>query len=438
MLHLLRGLFWVCCYVLVAVAPLLVARLAPSGEGQGFVIDMSVALGFAALTIMVLQFGLVARFQRVSAPFGMDALLQYHRQIGFVALVFALVHPAMLFLDDPSKLQLLNFPHAPMRARFASISVVALMLLIATSVWRKQLRLRYEVWQALHGLLSVAVVALALAHAAGVGYYAASVWQCTLWAVIAAAVIVDLLWIRIIKPLGLYRRPWKVQQVKAERGGAWTVSLVPEGDHRMRFVPGQFGWVLIDQSPLSISQHPFSFSSSAEHDDRVSVTIKARGDFTRGIKNVQPGSRAYVDGPYGLFSTDHNEGFGFVFIGGGVGITPLMSMLRTMADRGDMRPCLLFYGSKDLDGITFYDDLKELEGRLNLTVVHALESAPSAWEGESGFIDAAMLRRHLPQRHERFRYFVCGPTPMMDAMEKCVAEIGVADEHVHTERFDMV
>jgi len=71
-------------------------------------------------------------------------------------------------------------------------------------------------------------------------------------------------------------------------------------------------------------------------------------------------------------------------------------------------------------------------------VIHALAKAPDDWEGETGFIDAAMLRRHLPEQHKRFRYFVCGPSGMMDAMEVTLLDIGIADEHVHTERFDMV
>jgi predicted ferric reductase len=206
----------------------------------------------------------------------------------------------------------------------------------------------------------------------------------------------------------------------------------------MHFEPGQFGWLMLEQSPFSMSQHPFSFSSSAEQRTRLSITIKERGDFTSLVGKTPKGARAYVDGPHGLFSTDRHEGFGFFLIGGGVGITPLMSILRTMADRGDVRPCVLMYGSKDRDAITFRDELDALATKLNLTLVHALEDPPDGWEGERGFIDAAMLRRHLPAQMARFRCFICGPTPMMDAMEAALVEVGVPVPHIHSERFDMV
>ncbi len=438
MRHVLRGLFWVTYYGVVTISPLLVAQLGAVMPGQGFAIDFSVALGFIALTIMVLQFGLVGRFSQVSAPFGMDALIQYHRQIGYVALVFALVHPIILFVDEPSKLALLNLPHAPNRARFATASVVSLALLIATSVWRKRFRLSYEWWQLLHGLLAVLVVGFALAHVAGVAYYSTNAWQRGLWLLMAAGIVGDLLWVRVLKPLRHLRRPWEVREVIAEDGDACTLVLHPIGHAGFTFQPGQFAWLMVDQTPFTLSQHPFSISSSAEKEGEVSFTIKERGDFTSQIKNVKPGTRAYVDGPHGLFSSDNHEGFGFVFIGGGVGITPLMSMLRTMADRGDRRPCLLFYGSKDGDSITFGDELEALKNKLHLQVIHALEAADDDWQGERGFIDTALLTRHLPPRHERYQYFICGPPAMMDALEDGLPEMGVPDEHIITERFDMV
>jgi predicted ferric reductase len=438
MFHALRGIFWACVYGFVVLAPLFVTRLVAQRPGQGFVTDLSVALGFVALGIMVLQFGLVARLQRISAPFGMDALIQYHRQISYVALAFALLHPILLFVNDPAKLALLHWPTAPNRARFAVSAVVALLLLVATSVWRKQLRLKYEWWQVLHGLLAVTIVVCSLLHMAGVGYYAAKTWQRVLWGAMALLVFGDLLWTRLIRPVRMRKRPWLVEEIIKERGSAWSVVLRPDGHDGMHFEPGQFGWLLLEQSAFSISQHPFSFSSSAEQPERLTVTVKERGDFTSTIGNTEIGARAYVDGPHGLFTTDQHEGFGFLFIGGGVGITPLMSMLRSMADRGDVRPCILMYGSKDYDGITFRDELDELSETLNLTLVHALERAPDNWDGETGFIDAAMVRRHLPKQFRRFRCFICGPTPMMDAMEDALAAVGVPIDHIHSERFDMV
>ena len=435
---ILRGVFWSLVYAIAVIAPLVVAVLGEPPPSRGFLVDFSVALGFVGLAIMALQFALVARFQHVAAPFGMDALLQFHRQIGFVSLAFVLAHPALLVVADPRTLRLFDITSAPLRARFAVTSTVLLLGLVATSVWRGRLRIRYETWQLIHGVLAVLVVACALAHIGLVGRYLARPWQRGLWLAFSATLVGLLGWVRVVKPLLRYRFPWRVARVTPERGGAFTVELTPEGHEGIRFEAGQFAWLMIDTSPFALMQHPFSISSSSERPEELAFTIKARGDFTNTIASVPPGTRAWLDGPYGLFTIDRHEGPGFVFIGGGVGITPLVSMLRTLADREDPRPCTLFYGSKDWESVTFREELEALAKRMRLSVVHVLEKPPEGWEGERGFVNAKVLERHLPPRRDRLQYFICGPSPMMDAMEEALVRLRVPDERIQTERFEMV
>ncbi len=420
------------------MAPLVAAGLTGGTPPRSWITEFSAALGFLALVIFGLQFALVARFERVSAPFGMDALIQYHRQIAFVALAFALVHPVLLFVEDPAKLRLLWFPTAPNRARYAAGATVALLLVAGLSIFRKRLGLRYETWQLTHGLLAVALIGLALAHAVGVGFYTGRLWPWILWVAISAALVALLGWVRIVKPLLRLRRPWRVEEVRAERGSAWTLVLAPVGHAGFRFQPGQFGWLIVGRSPFALTQHPFSFSSSAEDSGRIAFTIKSRGDFTSTVRSIVPGTRAYVEGPYGMFTMERHEGPGFVLVAGGVGITPLISMMRTMADRRDTRPVTLVYGNRDWESVTFREELESLAARMTLKIVHVLEKPNDEWSGERGYITAELLRRHLPDGRERMRYFVCGPPPMMDALEQSLVAVGVPDEHVVTERFEMV
>jgi ferredoxin-NADP reductase len=75
-----------------------------------------------------------------------------------------------------------------------------------------------------------------------------------------------------------------------------------------------------------------------------------------------------------------------VLIAGGIGVTPMMSMIRTLADRGDKRPVILLYASKDWESISFREDLEALKSRLNLTIVYVLQNPPIAWTGEQGYI----------------------------------------------------
>jgi hypothetical protein len=155
------------------------------------------------------------------------------------------------------------------------------------------------------------------------------------------------------------------------------------------------------------------------------------------LRKLLPGAQN-VDGPHGVFSIDQDEGPGFGFIAGGVGVTGPLSILRTMADRDDVRPAVLIYANGDWEGVAYRDELERLERRMNLTVVHVLQRPPANWTGETGYVTAELLARHLPRGHRRFQFFICGPGPMMDAAESALVELGVPTERVHTERFDMV
>jgi len=113
-------------------------------------------------------------------------------------------------------------------------------------------------------------------------------------------------------------------------------------------------------------------------------------------------------------------------------------MLRTLADRGDRRPCLLLYGNARWEDAAFREELASLEQRLDLRVVHVLDDPPEHWQGEQGFIDEGVLDRHLPDHPERARYFLCGPPVMMSSVEILLEARDVPPEHIDFEQFDLI
>ena len=433
-----HGFLWLFFYLALAVAPLLFAFAGGAPEGRGFWTELSVALGFVGLALLGLQFAVTARSNGVDAPYGLDVVLRFHRQMSFVGFAFVLAHPTILFLTGAAPWALLRVWDAPWRARLGVTAVVALTLLLVTSVWRQGLRLSYEAWRLAHGVLAAVIMVTALAHVEGVGHYVSGPWRRSLWAVMSLCVVALLIWVRIVKPVLILRRPWRLTAVTARAPGVHSLLLEADGHDGMRFQAGQFAWLTVGRSPLRLTEHPFSISSSAEDHDRVELTIKALGDFTSTVGDLEPGTRVYLDGPYGVFSYERNEAAGFVFVAGGIGITPILSMLRTLADRGDRRPVVLLYANSDADSIAFAAELDVLAGRLDLHLVHVLESPPPGWVGASGFVDADLLARHLPEHPERFEHFVCGPAPLMDAVTEAIHGLGVPDERIHTERFDFI
>jgi predicted ferric reductase len=433
------AVFWLAVYLALVLTPLFVLLVGPTPGGVDLWWDFSIALGFAGLAMMGVQFILTARFKRATAPFGIDIIYYFHRYLGVVVLVVILAHPVILFIDNPALVDFLDPRIAPWHMTAGSASILALLALSVTSFWRKPLRLHYDGWRIAHSLLAVAAVVLAILHVREVGHYVGGPWKSALWTGIAASWIAVLGYVRIVKPWLLLRRPWRVAEVRLERGDAWTLAIDPVGHAGFTFEAGQFAWLTLRASPFAMREHPFSFSSSATlPKGRVEFTIKALGDFTRTIGSVAPGETAYVDGPFGGFTVDRHPAPGYVFLAGGIGIAPIVSMLRTLADRGDRRPLLLVYAYRRTERLTFREDLDALGDRLALDIVYVLEEPPENWTGERGRITADLLDRHLPGNRAQCVYFICGPAAMIQAMEADLSRLGIPLGRIHSELFDLV
>lgn len=433
------GLFWLGVYLALVLAPLFVLLVGPTPPGLGFWWDVSMALGFAGLAMMGIQFVLTARFRRATAPFGIDIIYYFHRYVGIVLLLVVIAHPVLVFVDNPATLAFLNPFTAPWHMTAGVASVLAMIGVVIASVWRNAFGIAYEPWRATHMALSVAAVGLALVHIEGVQYYVASPWMRMLWGGFALSWIAVVCFVRVLRPWQLTRRPYRVTAIAQERGDAWTLALEPRGHEGFSFQPGQFAWLTLGGSPFLLKEHPFSFSSSPMlPGGRIEFTIKELGDFTRTIGRVPPDAVAFVDAPYGAFTIDRHPAPGYVFVAGGIGVAPIMSMLRSLADRGDRRPLLLFYAYRRWERMTFREAIEDLRSRLALTVVYVLEEPPDPWDGERGWMTREVLDRHLPADRSSRDVFVCGPEAMTQAIERHLRSLGVPMSHVHSELFELV
>jgi len=439
----IRGSIWFSFYRALILLPLVVGAIFPVGNGgREFLVKFAAACGYVGLAIVALEFSLVARLKHVAGAIGQDALQQFHKQMGYVGGLFLLTHPILLWVYGYSPAILNPFSTTSTWAwRWGAIGLYMLLVLIALSAARRPLRLSYEWWQAIHRCLAPLVLIVALVHIFMVHGFTGSLAMQVLWIAYAAGFLGIAIYHRVYMPLRIWTRPWSVVRNTQELGDARTIVLQPIGHNGISFEPGQFAWLLMGNTPFQHEEHPISFSSSAEiaPGHEVAFTIKALGDWSGAVvPGIQPGTRVWLDGPYGVFSPDREQGPGYVLIGGGIGITPLYSMCLTMADREDVRPVLLFYASRDCQELTFQRELDELSHRMKLRIVYVLEHPAADWHGEAGRIDSALLLRYLPKRYNRFQYFVCGPPPMMDAMEQSLPTLGIPAENIHTERFDVV
>jgi 3-phenylpropionate/trans-cinnamate dioxygenase ferredoxin reductase subunit len=225
------------------------------------------------------------------------------------------------------------------------------------------------------------------------------------------------------------KKEYKVTSIKKESQNVWTVCLKPV-QNKFSFCPGQFAFVTFLTSRLPKEEHHFTLSS-APTSEEISFTIKEIGDFTSLIKNLKVGDKALVDGPYGIFTNYNLEG-PFLFIAGGIGITPVISMLRSMKDKNENT--LLIYAAKALDEIPFHSELEKLRSSKWFKIWLCFsEKAPQGKYVFQGHIDKNILKKVANLRKRKI--FLVGPEPMMNSVQKDLLDLGVEKENIFSERF---
>ncbi len=435
-----RRVGWSALFVGLLLVPLLLG-VGAGGYGD-LCLEVCLAAGVLSASVLVGVFVLPARLRALTSTFGIENVLRSHRWLGLCALGLVLGHVVLVLVDNPANLALLVPWLAPPRAQAATAATLALVAICLTSVLRGRLRLRYETWRVIHVLAAVVVLVGSALHVLWLHHLTADLLM-RRWFELCLLVVLTAGLVRwVVRPLLAARQAFVIDEVRSDNESVTTLALRPlRHRHRgLHFQPGQFAWIRLDRPLRPREEHPFTIASGAHRPREIEFTVRHAGDFTDQLSRLTPGRRVYVDGPHGTFTVDARRSRALVLIAGGVGITPMMSMLRTQAHRRDPRRHLLVMSARSEQDLLFRQEVAELTRQLDLQVVEVLTSAQPGWAGPTGHLSAALLARYLPRpgAGRRFDTFICGSPAMVRATAGALAELGVHERHVHTEQFDMV
>jgi len=213
----------------------------------------------------------------------------------------------------------------------------------------------------------------------------------------------------------------KPADFKFQAGQSMNVSLIdpPETDHKG-------------------NSRSFSLVSAPYETELVIATRIRDTAFKRVLKSMPAGGRVGLRGPAGMFTLESADARPAVFLAGGIGVTPFMSMLRDAAHSRLGRDLWLFYSNRRPEDAAFLEELAALPKRHSRChfVGTMVEMAKSGrpWNGETGFLDRAMLERHLKDLAASV-YYAAGPPGLVEAMRKMLADAGVEDEAIRTDEF---
>ncbi len=435
-----NGLLLILAYLLAALSPLIVAILsgAPGRPGMHDIASAIAMVGFAAL---LLEFVLSGRFRVLTDPVGMDALMRFHQFSGHVVLGLLLLHPYLygLFPAETGAIGgrvVTGSGGSALSGVTGFVAWLGLIGLVFMAIFRDELPMTYERWRLTHGVGAAAIAVLALLHTLGAGTAAAAPAVAGFWMVAVALTLLTLLLVYAIKPWLRLRYPWRVREVKALAEDIHELTIEPDGHDGLDFRPGQFGWLRIAARPWGLREHPFSIASAPGDGPALRFLIKANGDFTRQIGGIEAGARAWIDGPYGRFGAMRDDEAGLLFLAGGVGLAPILGLLRDRLHHGDTRPMRLIHACRRQRDMVLEAELDELERQLDLEVVRVVDEPDRAAGTHPGPVDRELLERSLPPvERERIGCFVCAPPGMIDAMETMLVDLGVPPARIHSERF---
>lgn len=394
------------------------------------------ALPLVAVGAITLQFVLSARLRWVARPFGLNRVLRFHKAVGAFVLLLLIAHPALVAWGYYG--WTIFFSTAtPWYVWLGKLALLLLFVQVLTGLFRQSFRLRFERWRLLHNQALVIFGAL-FVHSRLTGTDLLQPAMRTVWWALLAVVVAAYGYHKVVAPTLSRLRAYRVTEVKAETHDVWTLHMEPPpGRARFTYRPGQFHFLTLRRRGLPTEEHHFTISSSPT-EPALTSTIKHSGDFTATIGQTRPGDRAAIEGPFGRFSyTFRPRERNLVFIAGGIGITPLMSMLRHLRDTAADANVLLLYGNKTEADIVFRGELEEMAGgeRPRLRVVHVLSRPGAGWQGEAGYVDRAKIERLAGDRLVGNTYYVCGPPPMARGVIAALRDLGVPGSRIEYERF---
>ena len=375
---------------------------------------------------------LVSRISWVERSVGHDRLVIWHRKLGPYSLYLITFHVLLVLLGYAGNDRLrigVELWHLITKWPWmlpATVAFVFFALAGVTSYKKARAKMSYETWWTIH-LYTYLAIALSFMHQVlngpiFVGHFFYKLYWTFLYVAAAATIV---LWRVIIPTAKSLRHNLKIEQVVVE--GPGVVSIIMRGRKldELSAQGGQFfGWRFMTKGHWWMS-HPYSLSA-APTDHYMRVTVKELGDHSGGVKDLKPGTRVIFEGPYGTFVAAKSTRGHVVLIGGGVGITPLRALMEEIDPSKEVD--VIFRASREED-LVLRHELDALADHIGARV-HYLVGPRTVHP-----MTAKYIMQYVPSFRDSDVY-VCGPTPLVEAVRDAAESAGIPKNRFHDEAFE--
>ncbi len=439
---------------ILALVPVWLWAAAPLGSRFGNATlalgNLSVACALSGLSLFALNIILGARIRFITSFFGgLERMYLVHRVNGRVAFFLLAAH-AVLILASRASLSVTDmtslFDPGNLTVFLGVLAFVAMTISIGLTLYA---RLGHEAFVYVQRSFGLAFVLGGL-HAFRTPGVKALTSPLTFYlAGLFALALAGYVYRSLFGNVLVRRYDYTVSRVVQLDDYVTEISLLPRR-RSLRFIPGQFLFVTFYSDAFNAQFHPFSMSAedttaiislrpgdirnqfhpfsitSSPEEEGLRVAVKAVGDYTTAMRNLDEGATARVEGPYGSFSYLNAASRKQVWLAGGIGITPFLSMARSLGN-GSYEVHLI-HGVKKRAQAYFAEELNRIAASkpgFDVTLVP---------EDERGLITIDLIEESVGSLDDR-DYLICGPPVMIDAISARLVEKGVPRSRIHFERF---
>jgi len=383
--------------------------------------------GLVGMAMFALTLILSSRLKFLENYFGgLNKVYIAHHIFGSIAFILLLFHPLILagkFAQVSARsAALFLLPGSDWSINFGIIALFLMMIFLVLTFFAK---LPYQIWKFSHKFLGFAFFFAAL-HSFFIPSDISRDPILRIYMLALAGVgIIAFTYRAVLTKFFVRYFEYSVEEVKILAENVVEIIMSPKGK-RINFTPGQFVFVSFVDNNISAESHPFSISSAVS-EKNLRLTIKSLGDYTSQLRNLKAGALAKIEGPFGKFSHQDVKNKNQIWIAGGIGITPFLSMVKSL-ENAEYKIDLYYCVNNEKETIFFEELLKISQQNPNFRVV-------PFYSEKQGFINAEFIQKISGELNNK-EIFLCGPPAMMKNLKEQFLKLKVSRENIHSEEFD--
>ncbi|MFT8317685.1 MAG: hypothetical protein ABF651_05350 [Sporolactobacillus sp.] len=414
---------------------------------------LPMVLGSVAYTWLMAELVISARPKFIEKYFGLNHFYRFHAIAAIVAITLSFVHKQLEdtiwtgFLHPARQIgndALILFIVLAGLSLFFMTSMIIRRLPFLTAfrhyLERKRIvDFNISVW--IHNANVIAIVLVFLHVFIISAFYQQNPWICGIYTLYFIIAISYYIYHKFVKIRLAKISPYKLAEIKEESFNVHTLVFTPANGRLPRYKAGQFVFLRLLAKGISDEEHPFSLTSDPNDRSALSVTIKSIGDYTQRITEIPANAQAILEGPFGILGNSvHRTKSDLVLIAGGIGITPMLSILKDLRQTDSQRHVLLFWNISTKKDLIFKNLFATISRQMPYFTLVPILSREAAYAGETGHLNREKLIRHLRAHRynvRRTHYIICGPAKMMNSVVESLHLLNVDRKRIHFENFSL-